>query len=247
MIEIGGIQDGVLFESLPMHIRFVRPVIAAASPYRDHRTDLIFSLFQDASRLEWWPEEISQSRMNAFAGLMFYHQSVSADARAAASLHCTTTGILASVHGLSHEDRAVVALLLTERWGGEMDPYNARFLRSMKYIVGPEVVWWTRYLGRVAHLLGTVYPTPFDYCSCPRVRLNSEKSYTLGSKGQKTGIRLRIEFAADDPMTRPELVTKLAQDIVKVGKKKNWVEGYGKKIDVIFTTIDSSRGTSAPA
>ncbi len=157
------------------------------------------------------------------------------------SLPSTTTGLLAETHGLDHEDRTILALLLTARWGRKLDPANERHCEAMENLAGCKVTWWTRYIGQIAHLLGTIYPTAFFDDSTPRVHLTATVSHMLGSKGRKTGLQLRIELQSDSPLTRPAHVSKLAHDIRKVGKKKNWVQGTERRSMLKLSRLDCTQ------
>jgi retrograde regulation protein 2 len=49
----------------------------------------------------------------------------------AAALYSTSTGIFASCHGVSHKDRALLALMFEERFEGKLPPREANYKASL--------------------------------------------------------------------------------------------------------------------
>ncbi|THW46105.1 Ppx-GppA-domain-containing protein [Aureobasidium pullulans] len=154
----GGVREGYLFSKLPLGIRKQSPVVVAtaslASPGSPHYADLLLNAMPKpnttASASASAPA-LSPPIITAFANLSGHFSSHPKDIRAVAALRSTTTGILASAHGLSHSERCTLALLLCERWGGlkDLPPTDIAFFHSMQSLAGAEQAWWARYLGRV--------------------------------------------------------------------------------------------------
>ncbi|THX47206.1 Ppx-GppA-domain-containing protein [Aureobasidium pullulans] len=143
--------------------------------------------------------------------------------------YLTTTGILASAHGLSHSERCTLALLLCERWGGSKDlpPTDIAFFHSMQSLAGAEQAWWARYLGRVGALVGAVYPSG-----------RGEKAMSLSStfSVSKKGDRVLVLRTGDqEGKSLRGIVEEEVKKVEKAGKKKNWIggkEGWGIKVEV---------------
>jgi len=119
-------------------------------------------------------------------------------------------------------ERAGLALALTERWGAKVSSADEGFFGRLRALAEPETEWWTRYLGRIAALVGEVYPAGI-------VR---EERLKLVAKWE--GELLVVEVVFGKGVDR-EAFDKVVKGIEKVGKKKNWVggkEGWGIKIDL---------------
>ncbi|KAL9052713.1 MAG: hypothetical protein Q9162_005214 [Coniocarpon cinnabarinum] len=87
------------------------------------------------------------------------HQHVIRDIRASTALRFPISSEFGSTLGITHFERAALAIMLVERWGGkkELPPTDLSTWQALCDIVG-EAVWWCRYLGRAAAILGLVYP-----------------------------------------------------------------------------------------
>lgn len=236
----GGVREGYLFSKLPNDIRKQSPVAVAttplASPAASHIYDLLRSSLPSSSTSanikipKSGPEHsFTTALLVALANMLNYFSTHPKDIRAASALRSTTTGVLASAHGLAHEERAILALVLCERWGGASDlpPTDLPFFRSMQTLVGPWSAWWSRYLGRVAALIGEVYPSG-----------RGQETLTLTATWSVTG--KGNDLVVLQAQTRDGHVKKLFGDeieqINKAGKKKNWIggkDGYGHRVDVI--------------
>jgi retrograde regulation protein 2 len=155
------------------------------------------------------------------------HGNVPKESRASCGLHATTTGVLASVHGLTHQMRALLALALCQRWGGEVSDSNLK--TRLQELVGSELEFWCRYLGAVAAVVGAVYPAGVLVGNEERVRFFGEER----SGGGKEGVLLRIRFADGDPVTDSVCVGAEVERIEKVGKKKR-CGTFRRKIDVVI-------------
>merc|ERR1711977_682881 len=103
-----------------------------------------------------FPESISKHVIHAFANVLYVHAHMSKEIASTAALYCTSAGFMASTHGVSHSDRALLALMLEERYEGELPPREADFKLSLQSILTPEEVWWTRYMGSIGLLISKV-------------------------------------------------------------------------------------------
>lgn len=238
----GGVREGCLFSSLPRDIQRQQPLVVATQPFSQDSAGVILGLLKDAlpkSLLDNEPNTGNEMRtsglLEAFANMLYFHSSCSKDLQASAALRSTTSGILAGVHGLLHESRAALALLLCARWGGEVPPVDEDFKRNIEGLTdSPFFVWIIRYLGSVAALIAAVYPAGVSSGeNGNRIKLESICSLGKKKSGEvKREVTLRIGLA--DGLDH-DIFAKELKNIAKVGKKKNWVggkEGVGFKINV---------------
>jgi hypothetical protein len=63
------------------------------------------------------------------------------ESSSAIALYSTSTGIFASCHGVSHKDRALLALMFEERFEGELPPREANYKASLAALLTDEEVW----------------------------------------------------------------------------------------------------------
>src|SRR5579859_1802410 len=68
------------------------------------------------------PASFSAPVIRALADLLFVHSSLPKESASLAALYTPITGILTSTHGVSHKNRAFLALMLCQRWDGELPP-----------------------------------------------------------------------------------------------------------------------------
>jgi retrograde regulation protein 2 len=137
---------------------------------------------------------------------------------------------LASCHGLSHHERGCLALLLCHRWGGPKDlaAIDLPFFSSLCTLLGPCIAWWCRYLGSVAALIGSIYPSGRgeEFMSLTSI-------WDISKKGEKV---LVLKTADDQARSLRGLVEEEMEKVEKVGKKKNWIggkDGFGFKVEVL--------------
>lgn len=238
----GGVREGYLFSSLPQSVRQEAPITVAtspqASPLAPHFAQLLQSSLpattpeardKGPSGPKKHPQILfTNALLTAFANMLNYYSTHPKDIRAASALRSTTTGTLAAAHGLAHEERALLALALCERWGGASDLPHAdlQFYASMRALVGDWPAWWTMYLGRVGALVGEVYPSG-----------RGPEELTLRSVWDVTGKGndLLVLQARTVDGRANELFADELEQIAKAGKKKNWVggkEGRGHRIEI---------------
>jgi len=157
----------------------------------------------------------------ALSNMLIYHSNVPKESRASCGLHSTTTGILASAHGLTHETRALLALSLCERWGGEVSDSNLK--TRLQDLVGPELAYWARYLGAIARVVGNVYPTGI---------IGEEKLrfFATDEMANTGAIILKVAIREDDPATCAIMVMDSIKGLAKVGKKKKNRDGFRRKV-----------------
>lgn len=243
----GGVREGLLFSTLPPQIRSQDPLVIATLNYGPGSTQDLAALLRASI-----PPFVSKSTtakfftsnfLTSIIHLLTAHAHLSKDIRAATSLRATTTGLLASTHGISHSDRAVLALVLCERWGAELGLADTQFHSLLQSLVGQEVSWWAKYLGRVARGLGHLFPTGLmregerkgslaieaewiSPSSSPHhnKKENKKKSSNIATTDNSKVILINIVQLREGIDTA---LRSWAEQLEKVGKKKNWVGGEG--------------------
>ena len=119
----GGVREGLLYKDLPLSVRALAPLQAATLKYAPVSANILHIFFQTISP----PEHISQPLLLAVVNMLYAHGPVPKDLRAISALRSTTVGLLASAHGTDHRDRAMLALILCERWGGKIPASENEF------------------------------------------------------------------------------------------------------------------------
>lgn len=229
----GGVREGYLYSSLQPGIRSQSALLVASQPFADTQSskrllEMLQTAMPDLSQYQAVASTFNTTMLEAFANLLYYYASHSKDIQAAAALRSTTTGVLAATHGVLHEARAVLALLLCARWGGEVSPTDAQFKSSLEDLIDNALIlWWINYLGVIASVIATFHPAGIH--STPR--LSFKTAWTEDSKGRQQ-INLRV-FVKDE-LDLQELA-EYQEQIEKVGKPKRWIggkDGTGHKISV---------------
>lgn len=248
----GGVREGVLFRELPRAVRAQDPIAVASAPFArpsaPHFKALLLSGLPPAALGKAVPAKITPHIVEGLANLFYQHASLSKETASVAALYCTSTGVLASAHGLSHSPRAMMALMLENRYDGELPPREAIFKSRLCDLLSPPEIWWCNYLGILAWLIGQVYPTGVVGAK-HQLWLSARFADTLGKNGDKEGIELTISIprsGGDDEVEGGEEDESLfagkkrlfeyAKRVAKVGKRKNWVggrDGWGMKVKVV--------------
>ena len=233
----GGLREGLLFSSFPPQIRCQHPLVTATSPYAPRSTAALLALLKAGipSSNNGPPLYVvrDDAILTSLIHLLHYHAPLPKDTKAPAALRSTTTGLLASTHGLLHGSRAALALAMCERWGGELPPSDVDFLNRMQELVGGNQSWWAKYVGRLAAIVGELYPAGIIREGEERVKFRCR----WGSSDKGNAV-VHIDVGLREGAgVRPAW----ADDLEKVGKKKNRVggrEGYGWKVDVRIRQIE---------
>lgn len=237
----GGVREGVLFRQMLPVVRQQDPLEVATARYAPSSAQAIAALMLAAlprpTGSRSVPSTISVHVVQAFANALYVHASMAKELSSSAALYSTSTGILASTHGIPHSHRALLALMLQERYGGELPPRDVDLKLHLQGLLTPEEVWWTRYLGKFGLVLGQLYLTGAIDTSKPRIVPSAEWVTGLGKKGKKDGINLKIfiQKVAYDPTHLKEELERDLRKLEKVGKRKNWIggrDGWGVKIQV---------------
>lgn len=240
----GGVREGLLFSQLPSTVRAQHPLVIATLPYAPPSAIALTRLLKSviphsAEHANKLPTYLtSEPFLTSTVHLLNAHSSLPKDIRAAAALRSTTTGLLASAHGLIHEERALLALVLCERWGGEISPTDADFLAKLQELVGQEASWWAKYIGRLAQGLGEIFPAGLVRNDDDHGTLTVDLMWGVSEKEKMRGeevLRIHIKVLREDV---EDSIRMMKNGLEKLGKRKSWVggkEGYGKRVEVIIS------------
>jgi retrograde regulation protein 2 len=245
----GGVREGILFRELTAEVRERDPLEVATERFAHQSADAMSDLVLDAIPKPFktggrsFPESISKHVIHAFSNVLYVHSPMSKEVASTAALYSTSTGIMSSTHGVSHEDRALLALMLEERYEGELPPRDTQFKESLQGILTREETWWTRYIGAFGMLLSRLYPAGAVDDKAPRIKVESEWASGFGKRKQKEGLRLilSIKKIDDDPLMLKQALEDHIKGIKKVGKKKRWIggrKGWGMAIDIQIREVD---------
>jgi retrograde regulation protein 2 len=246
----GGIREGVLFRELTPDVRERDPLEVATEGYAHKSADAMSDLIRaaipkpsDTGGGRSFPESVSKHVIHAFSNVLYVHSPMSKESASTAALYSTSTGLMSSTHGVSHEDRALLALMLEERYEGELPPRESQFKHSLQGILSREETWWTRYIGAFGLLLSKVFPAGVVDEKAPRMKVDSEWASGFGKRKQKEGLRLilSIKKIQDDPLMLKEALQDHIKGIKKVGKRKNWIggrTGWGMAVDIDIQEVE---------
>lgn len=241
----GGVREGILFQQLQPVIRRQDPLEVATTPFRTRSAGSIGHLLLAAipppstanNKHLSIPSTLNVHVIQAFANAMYAHSGISKELASTAALYSTSTGILAEAHGISHGDRTRLALMLQERYGGDLPPREEKAKETFQDLLSPQEIWWIRYIGKLGLVIGILYPTGIIDSLWPRVLLSVRWASDLGKRRDKFGIELTFTaHATSDHMMIKEVIERAKGKIEKVGKKKNRIggrKGWGIKVKVL--------------
>jgi len=225
----GGVREGMYFTEMDTQTRADPPLMAGTRRHARPGCSEFAAMLDKA--IVPPPSAVreavfSSTMIKAFTYAMFAHMAQVKDLRSGSALRSTTTGIFSAAHGLSHEDRAILAILLCERYGGysSISPTEQDFYGRMLQLVPEDVRWWCMYLGRVAAVLASVYPA--GTIREKRVDVNVQWVTT-----KKEHEKLCVDFGfTQEPDELDEGLFAALKKVEKAGKKKNWIGGHGHKV-----------------
>ncbi|KAF4982323.1 hypothetical protein FZEAL_2022 [Fusarium zealandicum] len=237
----GGVREGFLFRQLSPSVRQEAPLEVATAYFapgsRLHIQKMLKNAIPKPSKTKEFPEEFEEPVVDSFANSMYLHMFMSKETASTTALYSTSVGTMSSIHGVSHQDRARLALMLESRYGGELPPREIEFRESLRKLITPEEVWWAAYLGRVGGLITALYPAGKIHKGKPRVVFSAQWSWNLGKDKNKEGMVLTISVqkTKNDPAKTKETIEQAIDDVEKIGKKKNWIgdeDPWGMKVKV---------------
>jgi retrograde regulation protein 2 len=234
----GGVREGFLFDSLDTETKAMDPLPAASSRYSGPSSADIAELLMTALPGEndlgrFLPDSFTSPVIRALADMMYVHSSLPKESTSLAALYAPITGQLASAHGISHTNRAILSLVLCQRWDSDLAPPHDLLKARLRQVLTPQEAFWCNYLGSVAKIVGDVYPA--GRISQPRLKFEAHWSSGLGKKGLHHGVVLTIHAKEGDSMTTPDVLRNAIEKIESVGKKKNRIggrSGFGVPIEV---------------
>lgn len=151
------LRDGLLFQSLPKEIRMQDPLVVATRPFSlKGAGSLMHGIC--AALPQSCPSFISLRLVEALANSAYIHSTYPQEMQASAALTCAIDGVISGAHGLTHEERALFGLALSNRWGGRLTHRWQGLRNSLLHICRRHLGWWALYLGWIMHLLGCAYP-----------------------------------------------------------------------------------------
>lgn len=227
----GGVREGIHFTNLDITLRKQHPLISVTQPFARDSVQELTQLLATAARPPYstQAEEIFNTGiLTAFVQAMYVHASYPKDLCAGAALRSTTTGFFAAAHGISHEQRAVLAILLCNRYGGHssISPTEQDFYQRMTQLLPLVTTWWCMFLGRVASVIASIYPAG----AIRDERLKIKVHWRVTKKGNEV---LCIDFGFLKSIDElDEGLGSALKKVAKAGKKKNWIGGVGFKVEV---------------
>ncbi|KAF2797696.1 Ppx-GppA-domain-containing protein [Melanomma pulvis-pyrius CBS 109.77] len=237
----GGVREGMHFADMSNEARRENPLVTATRLHARESVQELVQLLTTAVK----PPPSAQTRtffdialLTAFIQAMYVHAAFPKDLCGGAALRSTTTGFFAAAHGISHEQRALLAILLCERYGGypSVSPTEQDFYRRIVQLLPSGMAWWCMYLGRVAAVMASVYPAG----AVREERLKVNVQWTLTKKENEVlCIDFRFLKAIDE---LDEGLQEALMKVEKAGKKKNWVEGSGHKVLLLVNGREYGEG-----
>ncbi|KAI8938663.1 hypothetical protein NX059_004532 [Plenodomus lindquistii] len=233
----GGVREGFYFSEMGREKRSEAPLVTATRAYAPASTQALSKLLlgaivpppsAPASASSKQETVFSDTLVQAFTQAMYAHTAHTKDLRGGSALRSTTTGIFSAAHGLSHQERGILAILLCERYGGynAISPTEQDFYRRMLQLVPENLQWWCMYLGRVAAVIAAVYPA--GTIREERVRLGAKWGVT-GKGNEKVFVGWEFVKEVDE---LDEGLFGALKKVGKAGKKKNWIGGRGFRVGV---------------
>lgn len=213
----GGVREGLIYKDLPDSIRALSPVVAATIQYQSSSAATLYDLLRKGSPGEFGNDPLLQ----AITNLLYAHGNLTKDVRAVAALRSTTVGLLAGAHGLSHYDRATLALVLCERWGGKIPSADIEFSDDMAQICSPHMRWYAKFVGRMAKGIANLYPAGIVGLGNEKVSIVTSFPFTSSDASDRKWCSVLLVVLAQGPEVM-STVLEWKADLEKLSKPKNW-------------------------
>ncbi|TID22396.1 Rft-1-domain-containing protein [Venturia nashicola] len=249
----GGVREGALFKDLPAEVKAEHPLVAATKSSAPPSSAQLVSLIQSATPLPnehkhvSLPDEISPQLLTAVAQSLYCFNHLPKDLQAAVALRSTTSGVLAGTHGVSHKERAALAVILCEASGGEgsLAPSDAQFYNLLCELLEPSAAWWCKYYGQVAGVAAQVYPA--GVVKDEKISFNTKWAEDETKQEKKHGhvLQVTVDLGKHDPsILQAEGLQKSIKGLAKMGKKKTWHKNEGgHHVDLV---VNSGSGEALP-
>ncbi|KAK7206900.1 Ppx/GppA phosphatase family-domain-containing protein [Myxozyma melibiosi] len=195
----GGTKEGYLYSKLSDSVKFKDPLLCSSIEYATPASEKIATLL-DFAMSAFTPAYITKRIAPTIANLLYVHGSYSKDTQATAALNFAITGPLAKAFGLSHVDRALIGIILCERWGG--DVFDERVLGRLCSLVvsesrgslGYTYMFWGYYIAKLGTVLAELFPAGIaDGGGSSRVKIGVVKD-------EVDVMIVEMIFAGDDPL-----------------------------------------------
>ncbi|KAK9248910.1 Ppx/GppA phosphatase family-domain-containing protein [Lipomyces tetrasporus] len=218
----GGIKEGYLYSKLADSLKIKDPLVTCTAAYARPACTKIETLMNFAMS-SFTPPYISKRMLPAVVNLLYYQAPYTKDTQATAALNVAVSGVLAGVHGLSHVDRALLGIILCERWGGEV--FDERVIGRLCDLVvsesrgnlGLTYMFWGYYVAKLATVLADLFPAGV---------VDSENRVKVELvKDEIDAILIELTFIKDDPCTLA------VWDKIEGLEKK--VKKFRKKYDIV--------------
>ncbi|KAK9461045.1 Ppx/GppA phosphatase family-domain-containing protein [Lipomyces oligophaga] len=159
----GGMKEGYIYSTLESAVKYQDPLRSCTMTYARPASMKIQELL-DSAMSSFTPIYIRNRIVPAIANLAYAQASFSKDTQATAALNLAIVGPLAGTFGLSHLDRAMIGIILCERWGGEV--FDEQLLARLCDLVVAEAIgdegyayiFWGYFISRLTLILTELYP-----------------------------------------------------------------------------------------
>lgn len=216
----GGNREGVLYMKLSPAIRESNPIALLPGGASNQDSLVLDAIVQKLvlAMPEGYPNIFSKELLHFVARNTWQAMGDPDGANSAKALHNPITGTLAGLPGMTHELRAVLALVMSARWGNDLGRVDRGIHETLRALVGHDISWWCDYIGTVASFMATVSPAfPRSPKSLDNaVTFKASTSAGLGKKGHKVGVRLQLYVS--DQARRGLRVGDLEGMFSKIGK-----------------------------
>ncbi|KAF2197980.1 Rft-1-domain-containing protein [Delitschia confertaspora ATCC 74209] len=231
----GGVREGTHFSNLDASLRAEHPLVTATRPSAPESVSELVGILESVTYYKQregpLQRAFGRSILTAFVQAMYVHANFPKDISAGAALRSTTTGYFANAHGVSHEERALLALLLCESHGGfgSISPTEQNFYTRIAKLVPDWKCWFCMLVGRIAAMLRRVFPAGVVRKGQKKIEMEAKWGW---KKRQDMGIDIfyiNLRFEQMD-----EALQKAVKAVEKVGKRKNWTSEWGREVSVTF-------------
>lgn len=234
----GGVREGMHFAEMTAGQRREDPIVTTTREYaRKSVSEIVELLSVVVTAPQPWSSSTGRTKVSkvfnntlltAFVQAMYAHAAFPKDVCAGSALRSTSTGIFAATHGISHEQRAMLAILLCERYGGfwSISPTEQGFYYRLLQLLPRGMAWWCMLLGRLAGVVGIIYPAGV----VSERHLEMRASWSQTKKG-KDKLSIWVDFLEMGEGVDEGLNAALEQ-VEKAGKKRSWIGGEGHKVEL---------------
>jgi len=158
----GGIREGFLFARLPIGIKTMDPLIVATEIYKPRDASKILCLLKksipDSTFVPPCPILVRNRITAALVNMSTLFSTYPKETCAAAASQSPITGCLSNSHGLTHEERLLLAVALSWRYGDDNLSFDLQ-QETQKVVNCSVSLDWCGYIGRVCKAILTIFPS----------------------------------------------------------------------------------------